>query len=97
MVSRLLAVKCGNTRILQVSADFEMSMDTVMLSMKNGNPIEVAVDGLDEPYVKIEKLKLGQDEWKVPHVVGEIAGDGGSVVNATLYDNPLEANPLNLR
>ncbi len=96
IVSKLLAVQVGNTQMLTVHPEFEMSMDAVRLSMQNDRPIEVEVVGLENPYVRVCDLRLAEDNWTVEHIVGTIH-EGDHKVDVTLHDNPVEASPLNLR
>ena len=96
-VSTLVAVNCGNTRMLPVRDTYEMSM--IERAMNDGRSIEVRVYFLDmneDRYIRIENLHLAKDGWGVEHVEGVIVEDGG-VVRVILYDNPQEADPLNLK
>ena len=96
-VSRLLAVNCGNTQMLPVRDTYDMDM--IRQAMEAGRSIEVLVYVLEygeDRMITIDNLHLARDGWGVQHIEGVIVEDGGTV-RAILYDNPIEAHPLNLK
>lgn len=44
----------------------------------------------------ISGLRHAKDGWGVTHVVGTLVEEDG-VIEITFYDNPVEADPLNLK
>lgn len=50
----------------------------------------------EDRILEISGLHHAKDGWGVQHIVGTIVEDGGTI-QVTLYDNPVEADPLNLK
>lgn len=97
MSDRLLAINCGNTQMLQVTDDYKMSM--VEQAMEDGRSVDVVVymsEYGENRIITVHNLHYAKDGWGVTHIEGLIMEPDG-VVRVTLYDNPAEADPLNLR
>ena len=95
-MSTLLAINCG-TQMLEVRDTYDMS--TIEQAMRDGRSIEVVVRVFgyaEDRIVKIDGLHLAKDGWGAEHIEGTMVEDDGTV-QVTLYDNPAEADPLNLR
>ncbi len=95
--STLVAVNCGHTQMLRVVDMYDM--DRIRQAMDEERSLEVLVympEFNENRIVRIDNLHLAKDGWGVEHIEGAIMEDGG-IVQAILYDNEAEANPLNLR
>lgn len=96
-MSKLLAVNYGHTQMLQVWGVYEMSAIGRAMLENQSVTVRVYVPELNEDRdIIIDNLHLAKDGWGVQHIEGMIMVDDG-VVQAILYDNPAEADPLNLK
>lgn len=96
-MSKLLAVQCGTLQMLQVRGDFDMDRIEMALALQEPVTVHAYVPELDEVRaLTIENLTRRRDGWGVEHITGYIF-EGNNMVYATLHDNPVEANPLNLK
>ncbi len=83
--------------MLQARGDFDMQIIENAMALQESVTVHVYVLELDEVRaITIEGLKRRPDEWGVEHITGYIF-EGRSMVYATLHDNPVEADPLNLK
>lgn len=96
-MSKLLAVQCGTIQMLQVRGDFDMNDIKSAMARQEPITVQAYVPELNEVRAfTIEGLDRHRDGWGVEHITGYIFEEG-NVVYATLYDNPAEADPLNLK
>ncbi|MBH1980320.1 hypothetical protein I8H83_05305 [Candidatus Saccharibacteria bacterium] len=96
-MSKLIALNCGNTRIIRVTEQIEMSV--VEAKVAADKTLKVIVNLPEYPedrILEISGLHHAKDGWGVRHVVGTIIEEDGTI-QVTFYDNIFEADPLNLK
>lgn len=96
-MSKLLALGCGNTRMLTDVDPIEMS--EIERKVAEGSEVELTAylpEYNDRRLLVISGLHYAKDGWGVTHIVGTLVEEDG-VIEIIFYDNPAEADPLNLK
>ncbi len=77
----------------------QIEMSVIEAKVVEGKALEVIAylpEYREDRILEISGLHYAKDGWGVQHIVGTIVEEAGTI-QVTLYDNPAEADPLNLK
>ena len=96
-MSNLLAVRCGNSQMLQVRDTYDM--DLFRQAVADGRPVDVIVYILAEDedrVITLRNLRYDTNGWGERCINGMVL-EQGNLIRVTLCDNPVDAHPLSLK